>query len=83
MNHIDLIEYRVIPVTRYVVARYDRGKTDGGGVSAGSAGRGEYDNADTAFEVGYALCKAEHDRLGWPVGDERIRYPRHPNEKAA
>lgn len=36
---------------------------------------GEYDNADVAYQVGYALCKAEHDRLGWPIDDERIKYP--------
>jgi hypothetical protein len=29
-----------------------------------------------AYAVGYALCKAEHDRLGWPPADERIQYPK-------
>jgi len=77
---MEKIEYRVRPVTRFIITRYE-GTTDEDGNSDGSvAGRGEYDNADTAFEVAYALCKAEHDRLGWPLDDERIQYPRHPND---
>lgn len=66
----DLIEYKVRAVTRYVVTRFEQQDR-----SSGSSGCGEFDNFDTAYAVGYALCKAEHDRLGWPVGDERIRYP--------
>lgn len=66
----DLIEYKVRPVTRYVVTRYERR-----GNAGGSEQQGEFDNAATAYAVGYALCRAEHERLGWPVGDERIQYP--------
>ena len=66
----DLIEYKVRPVTRYVVTRFESG--------AGSAQQGEFDNADSAHAVAYALCRAEHERLGWPVGDERIQYPQLP-----
>lgn len=69
-----LIEYRVKPVTRYIVTRFASNDEQTGGVSV--QGRGEYENAETAFEVGYALCKAEHDKLGWPPGDERIQYPK-------
>lgn len=65
------IEYRVRPVERYIVTRYK-----GGIASSGIEGRGEFDNFETAYEVAYALCKAEHDRLGWPLGDERIQYPK-------
>lgn len=68
----DLIEYKVRPVARYVVTRYEsRGK------AGGSEQLGEFDNAETAHAVAYALCRAEHERLGWPVGDERIQYPQH------
>lgn len=71
---VNKIEYRVRPVTRFIVTRYH------GGVEHGCSGtRGEFDNADTAYEVAYALCNAEHCRLGWPLGDERIKYPQHPN----
>ena len=67
------IEYRVRPVTRYIVTRFE---SDGTASNGGSCvGRGEYDNAATAYEVGYALCKAEHEKLGWEPGDERIQYP--------
>jgi len=64
------IEYRVRPVTRYIVTRFELGSLIGG-----CSTHGEFDNATVAHEVGYALCKAEHDRLGWPPGDSRIMYP--------
>lgn len=68
---MEKIEYRVRKVERYFVTRYhETGKT------GGSETRGEYDNPEVAHEVAYALCKAEHDRLGWEPGDERIQYPR-------
>jgi hypothetical protein len=67
------LEYRVRPITRYVVTRYEETV---GGRTGGSSQCGEYDNADIAHEVAYALCKQEHDRLGFPLGDERIQYPK-------
>lgn len=76
------IEYRVRPVTRYIVTRQEFGENHTGR----NTQHGEYDNADVAYEVGYALAKAEHDRLGYPPGDERIIYPHPhvgPNERAA
>jgi hypothetical protein len=69
------VEYRVRPITRFVVTRYHEEER-----GAGCETKGEYDNANVAFEVGYALCKAEHERLGWPVGDERIQYPMRDTE---
>lgn len=66
-----LIEYKVRPVTRYVVTRFE---SDGGS----STQRGEFDSAQVAHEVAYALCKTEHEQLVWPVGDERIKYPDSP-----
>lgn len=70
------IEYRVVPVTRYQVTRYHE-QTDENGkmVGAGSEQRGEFDNAEQAYHVGYALAKMEHEQQGWPVGDMRIQYP--------
>lgn len=64
------IEYRVRPVTRYIVTRHEAG-THGGSCSV----LGEWDNQVVAQEVGYALCKAEHERLGYAPGDMRIKYP--------
>ena len=66
------IEYRVRPVTRYVVTRYE---SQGDKGTAALRTLGEYDNQTVAQEVGYALCKAEHERLGWAPGDTRITYP--------
>lgn len=72
------IEYRVRPVTRYIVTRYEEESTGIAGqpiTGASSTQYGEFDSHKEAYNVGYALCLAEHQRLGWPPGDERIRYP--------
>jgi len=79
-NDLSKVEYRVVPVTRYMITRYHE-LADGPG--AGSETKGQFDNPTVAFEVAYALCKAEHDRLGFPPGDERIQYPRHPSRADA
>ena len=71
---MELIEYRVRPVMRYVVTRYEEDITGPAKCSVSTAG--EFDNAESAHAVAYALCKAEHERLGWPPGDERMQYPR-------
>lgn len=78
------VEYRVRPVTRYIVTRYENetftteyyGQV-GHGMSAGSLQeRGEYANADVAHEVAYALCKAEHDASGEPIDSMNFIYPK-------
>jgi hypothetical protein len=66
------IEYRVREIPRYIVTRYYE---KDGGAACGSDQRGEYDNSNVAFEVAYALCAREHQSLGYPVGDDRIKYP--------
>lgn len=71
----ELIEYRVKPVTRYIVTRFE--KHENGTSSIGSVGRGEFDREDVAYEVAYAMAKLDHERKGWPLDDERIQYPRH------
>ena len=76
---IQKIEYRVRECTRYYVTRYEKGSD---GVSCGGSAGGEYTNELTAHAVAYALCRAEHERLGWPLGDERIQYPRDPYDSA-
>jgi len=74
------VEYRVREITRYVITRYEEGHDEtieaGPKSWSGSSDKGQYDNKDVAWEVAYALCKNEHDQLGWPVGDNRIQYPR-------
>ena len=77
------IEYQIRPVTRYIITRYSRGQRQSNGTSSRvsvCSGRGEYDNADVAYEVAYALAKADHERMGWPLDDPRIQYPRHPRD---
>jgi hypothetical protein len=69
------VEYRVREIKRFVVTRYHQSE-HGAGVDT----KGEYGNPEIAYEVGYALCKAEHERLGWPVADDRIQYPQMPVE---
>lgn len=68
------VEYRVRPVTRYVVTRYHEDE-HGSGVET----KGEYDNEQVAYDVGYALAAHEHQQLSYPVGDERVKYPEMPN----
>jgi hypothetical protein len=70
------VEYKVREVKRYIVTRYEED-----GKSASSGQRGEFDNFDTAYQVGYAMAKLEHEQLGYPPGDMRVIYPE--SEKAA
>lgn len=63
------VEYRVKPVTRYVVTRHEQ--TESGG---GCEGKGQFDNYETAYAVAYALCKHEHDKSGLPPTEGFI-YP--------
>ena len=77
---IGKVEYRVRPIIRFVVTRYH--ETEGGN-TGGTSERGHYDNEEVAFEVAYALAKAEHEQLGWPIDDDRIQYPRRLSEASA
>lgn len=65
------LEYRVRSAPRYFVTRFHE-TVDG---AAGVETKGVYDSQEVACEVAYALCKAEHDKLGFAAGDERIVYP--------
>ena len=72
---IGKVEYRVKKIERYIVTRHFEGVS---GRTGGTEQKGEYENPDIAYEVGYALAKQEHDALGWDVGDERFTYPNRP-----
>lgn len=82
-NENEKIEYRIRPVTRYMVCRFesaDHVYGDGRvSHSGGSEPLGEFDNEMQAYKVALALCKDEHRSLGWPPGDGRITYPDHPD----
>lgn len=74
------IEYQIRPVTRYLVTRWE----DNDGVTGLSGQHGEFDNDTVAYQVAYALARAEHERLGWPLDDPRLTYPvdpRMPDQK--
>jgi hypothetical protein len=75
---MEKIEYRVRPVTRFIVTRFEAKEMVDGAGSAGSSVHGEFDNVDTAHEVAYALAKAEQARLGWALGDDRMIFPLRP-----
>lgn len=73
------VEYKIRRVTRFIVTRFqeDDAATTGSSIEVGT-----YPNADVAYEVGYALAKAEHERLGYEPGDERIQYPQQTRNAA-
>ena len=61
------VEYRVRPVTRHIVTRYEDG--------VGSTQIGEYPSAETAHSVGHALCDAERIKAGAPLDGSAFVYP--------
>lgn len=67
------VEYRVRPVTRYIITRYSE---EGKNAECGTLG--EYDRQDLAHNVAYALCKIEHDGSGEPIDSENYIYPKIP-----
>jgi hypothetical protein len=69
------VEYRVIPVTRYLVTRWHE-EEDERGHACGSEERGEFNNERVAYDVAYALCKAEHDASGEPIDSMNFIYPK-------
>lgn len=72
------VEYRVRPITRYIVTRHvDTGNT------GSTTERGQFDNYQTAYDVAYAMCKLEHDMEGSEPDDERFQYPKHSQDEAS
>lgn len=72
------VEYQIREITRYIVTRFE----DNSGL-CGTSERGTYDNEDIAYEVAYALARKEHEDLGYPLADERIKYPIRPSHERA
>lgn len=69
------VEYKVREVKRYIVTRFQSDENES---KAGSSSvRGEFDNFNEAYNVGYALAKLEHEQLGYPLDDMRIIYPEY------
>lgn len=74
------IEFRVKRVERFIVTRYEDDKT-GGTVSVRQIGK-EFDNFETAYEVGYALARGEQERLGLKPDDMGVIFPSSSLEEA-
>lgn len=75
-------EYRVVPVQRYMVTKYE-GVRHSNGTESGSSPRqigNEFASAETAYEVGYALARQEAETKGLMPGDMGVIYPAHPND---
>lgn len=75
-----MIEYRVKRVERFIVTKFEDDAT-GGTVSCRQIGK-EFDNFETAYEVGYALAKADKERLGLMPGDDGVIFPSSSLEAA-
>lgn len=66
-----IIEYRVKRVERFIVTRHEDNGTTGSTRQIGK----EFDNFDTAYEVGYALADTEQKRLGLKPDDMGVIFP--------
>lgn len=81
------IEYRVKPITRYIVTRHEELSEQDALMRGQQAGSrqigGEHDNAEVAYQVGYALARFEAENLGYGPDDMRLIYPQHPREQFA
>lgn len=76
------VEYRVREIKRYIVTRHETNVAGGKEVTGSSSdvGSGQFDNFDTAYQVGYALAAFEHGQLGYDLDDKRIKYPSRMEE---
>ena len=69
-----VVEYRVKEIKRYIVTRCESNDD-----SASVAQIGEYPSGETAYAVGYALCRQDHEKSGEPVGSTNFIYPTIPD----
>lgn len=74
-------EFRVKRIERFIVTRHE--VSESGCTGSNRQIGNPFDNADTAYEVAYALARQEAEMKGYGPGDMRLIYPRHPNEVAS
>lgn len=74
----NIVQYQVRETRRFIVTRYSETEDTVGG----SVQKGEYADANVAYEVAYALCKSENDAAGTELCGTRFAYPTHPDEHA-
>jgi hypothetical protein len=78
------IEYRIKRVERFIVTRHERSddpKIAGPNGVVRQMGR-EFDNFETAYEVGYALARQDQEKLGLMPGDDGVIFPSNSLEDA-
>jgi hypothetical protein len=68
------VEFRVKEIKRYIVTRHEDNGTTGGTTQIG-----EYASGETAYQVGYAMCRHEHNASGEPVESMNFIYPSIPD----
>lgn len=74
------IEYRIRRVERFIVTRHEDSESQTTG-SVRQMGR-EFDNFETAYEVGYALARQDQEKLGLMPGDDGVIFPSNSLEDA-
>lgn len=74
-----VVEYRVRPVVRYIVTRYESSDN----ATGASTMHGPFDHEEAAYAVGYALCKTEHEASGEPIDSVAFIYPEPPAPQPA
>lgn len=67
------IEYRVRPVTRFVVTRFE---SDGGMASSTSCG--EFDREEAALRVGFAAAKMDQEEFRFDHNRAKVIFPDMP-----
>lgn len=68
-----MIEYRVKRVERFIVTRFEQ--SEGGQTGSVRQIGKEYDTFETAYEVGYAMARADQERLELLPGDMGVIFP--------
>lgn len=70
-----MIEYKVRPVTRFIVTRYSEDIDPNNTSCASCETKGEFDNFNTAYAVGYALAQEEQIRRGIDLQSPALKFP--------
>lgn len=78
-----MIEYKVRPVTRFMVTRFEASNSvdENGKANCGVGSRclGTFDSEEVAYNVAYSLARADSERLGLPPDSMEVIYPETPN----
>lgn len=69
------VQYKVRPVTRFVVTRFHSTEEEDGTFSGGSGTLGEFDCFAYAYQAANAMAKEERQELGDMVDDKNFAFP--------